>query len=87
MRPEKAKYLIQSAINKCLRQDTFTHLRFVKPEIVKLLKIAISDEHPYECDSYYGDNRSIDTLMYISDRWCCTGRLKWLLDVAKEQGE
>jgi hypothetical protein len=85
MRPEKARYQVQSAINKCLKYETFTYLESVKLELIKLLKIAAKEEHPYESDSYYGTERSILTLMYVSDRWMCTGRLKWLIDVAKEQ--
>ena len=85
MRPEKAAYLVQKTIDRCLLNESFSHLKFVKSELIQLLKIAIVDEYPHECDNYYGDDRSIDTLMYISDRWRCTGRIKWLLIICDEQ--
>jgi hypothetical protein len=85
MRPEKAAYSVQKAIHKCLRHEDFSYLRSVRLELVKLLKIAIVDEYPHECDSYYDDDRSINTLMYISDRWRCTGRIKWMLIICDEE--
>ena len=88
MRPEKAKYLVQKAIDNCLEYESFSYLQSVKAELAKLLEIAIKDEYPYECDSYYDDDKSLDTLMYISDRWRCTGRIKWLLALCEgEAGE
>jgi hypothetical protein len=79
VRPEKANYLVQKAIDNCLQHGSFSYLQHVKTELNKLLEITIKEEYPYECDSYYDDDRSINTLMYISDRWRCTGRIKWLL--------
>ena len=79
MRPEKANYLVQKAIDNCLQHGSFSYLQSVKTALAELLERAIKDEYPHECNSYYDDDRSINTLMYISDRWCCTGRIKWLL--------
>jgi hypothetical protein len=84
VRPEKAVYLVQKAINRCLDYGDFGSLADVKPELTKLLSIAVLAESPYDCDAYYGDCRSINTLMYISDRWRCTGRIKWLLLICSE---
>ena len=83
MRPQKAKYLIEKAMKLCLKHQSFQFLSLVEKELVKLLKLAVKDEYPHECDSYYGKDRSFNTLMYISDRWQCTGRIKWLLELSR----
>ena len=58
-----------------------------KADVRELRELAIKAEYPDECESYYDDCRRLNTLMYVSDRWNCTGRIKWLLEIAKEQGD
>lgn len=81
MRPEKAYAQVGNAIQKTLRDRNVNHLRAAKPAILKLLSKCIKNDD--DLDKYY-DDTSIGHLMYISDRYNCSGRLRWLLYVIDE---
>lgn len=86
MRPEKAKRIIQRAIDSYLNGDS-SRLYKALPALHKWYMIASRNEREYpdvRCgyESYgYGNRESIFyQMMYISDRWRCMFRIRWLLD-------
>jgi hypothetical protein len=90
MRPEKAKNIVRRAF----KQYRKTGLRsvFKQHEVVAALTQLYARELKQEGE--FGDYRTGDetygydneesisnNLMYISDRWNCSFRLRWLLDL------
>ena len=83
MRPEKFRYLVNCAIEH--RMKTGSSEKFTKPLMLRMIKEwqrMAKDEQDYRAgvETYgYEDNIYLD-LLYISDRWRCAFRLKWLID-------
>lgn len=77
MRPEKAKRIVSKHISQALSADSFAPLIPAKNAIEALLQkcIAQGDDEI----AYYTPHTSISTLGYISDRFVCSGRLRWML--------
>lgn len=88
MRPEKAIMNIQKAINSSIKLKSFYPLKKVKKELLKLrdihYRIEFDPEHELIENYYEGDNH-YSTLLYISDRWGCYGRIGWLLSVIDKE--
>ena len=95
MRPETARYKvrqsireakdkIQEAVDYSLEKADIKQFKGVLLELEQILTLCERQEGKDSSESYYGDCREVGTLMYISDRWNCTGRIKWLIDVLKE---
>lgn len=85
MRPEKFRYLVNKAVQH--RMETGSSDRFTKPLIMRMIrewhKLARREEDYRVGNETYGykDQESIDySILYISDRWMCAFRLKWLID-------
>ena len=99
MMPAKAYRKVTRAFEKWDGTNDFSEFKKVIPEINRLIKHSISDtkrinrewsilDDPNEFDMYYenviGDIESeISNLHYISDRFNCVGRLKFLLKVVE----
>ena len=83
MRPEKANNTVQKAINRWLKGDK-ADLKKSLPAMRKLYKKAVKDEGDFRSgrETYgYIDQETIELNMeYISDRWRCAFRLRWLID-------
>lgn len=77
MRPEKAKRIVSACISRALSADSFAPLIPAKRAIEVLLRRCVvqGDDEA----SYYLPQTSISTLGYISDRFVCSGRLRWML--------
>lgn len=86
MRPEKAYRLVQTFIDRWNDGNT-KEVNNLIPVINKLLKKFQRQERDYPnnmngYESYgYESKESVENnMMYISDRWKCEFRLRWLLD-------
>lgn len=79
MRPETELYNIRKAIRKSLYLSSFYPLRNVRKELNSSLNRLIKNGD--DCENYYGDCRSENNLMYISDRFNCSGRIRWLIHI------
>lgn len=79
MRPTKAHSLVRLAIAKTLKDRNVQHIINVKPAINKLIDKCVANGD--DCQRYYDDTH-INNLLYISDRFNCSGRLRWLLYIA-----
>jgi len=84
MRPQTAQRIVQNAINCYLYKDSNKLLYSDKNcrAMAKLYKkFVIAEQGEGEAYPYdYDDPESIrNNMMYISDRWRCVGRLKWIM--------
>lgn len=89
MRPQKAKMIINTAIKRYFDGDKSAIYK-AKPAILCLYKKNISiernlygkaDERDGESSYGYSSNAIINmNLSYISDRYDCAFRLRWILD-------
>lgn len=85
MRPEKAHRVIQKAIDAWLGGDRML-LKESVPAMEKLLKKCQKEEDDYRSglETYgYNKDSNANNMMYISDRWRCSFRLRWLIDGVK----
>lgn len=85
MRPQKFRYLVNMAIQH--RMKTGSSEKFTKPLIMRMIRewykmAKCENDYRRGSETYgYKDQESIDyNILYISDRWNCAFRLKWLID-------
>ena len=83
MRPEKLKYLLSLEFDKFFKTNEFKIskylLRELKKEWSKLVKHEKDGRSGKETYGYSPETIE-NTLIYISDRFYCTFRLKWIID-------
>lgn len=84
MRPEKLSYLLNIGVDEKLKFGSSPTLKAILPAMKKEWQKYAKDENDYRDgrDTYgYSDEESIrNNLFYISDRWRCAFRLKWIID-------
>ena len=84
MRPQKLTYLIQNAIDHWLETKDNSKFLPILDDMECLWFKWYKGEEDYRtgmCVYDYGDEKSIFyNMMYISDRWKCAFRLKWIID-------
>lgn len=95
MRPEKARRVIQKAIDHYIKTNDPSLLYKNCRAVQRLLKRSerietelskkfnfLYEPAPSGYESYgYQDQESIHlNMIYISDRWACAWRIRWLLD-------
>ncbi len=67
-----------------------TEFKKILPEMKELLELSVADDlksgHPDNrtAEETYGFDNVYDDLHYISDRWYCTFRLRWLIAVVSK---
>ncbi len=95
MRPETAvnkvrrvlwyNFMMRSELRDASIQEIQTSLKKIKPALEKLYKgtLVVDNDHRVGLETY--GYESIDeikkNLMYISDRWNCSYRIRWILDL------
>ena len=84
MRPEKFRRLVNKAFETWLAKKDNTKFMDVLPEMKRVWFKLGTEEGDFRTgfETYgYDDVEDIDNnMMYISDRWRCAFRLKWLID-------
>lgn len=83
MKPKKIIPLVNKAINRWLSCKDNSKFRPILRDMKKLQKGYAKEESDYRSgDETYGYSAdSIEnTMLYVSDRWRCASRLKWLID-------
>lgn len=87
MRPQEINRNISLAFKRFLRQGNLNHFQKCKKHLEKRLEWhRKTDPELTEADAYYLDIiEDMDDvkaqLRYISDRWNCPGRIKFMLEV------
>lgn len=86
MRPETIDRHIQLEITRWLVTGQSGGFRSLLPQMEKRWKIFAKRDNDYR-DGYetygYGDNNR-NQMEYISDRWKCAFRLKWIIDGVRD---
>lgn len=84
MRPERFRYEMNRAFDQWMRNKSIHQFRPLLREMKRVWKKWAKEENDYRTgeETYgYTDNENIRrNMMYISDRWRCAFRLKWLID-------
>ena len=84
MRPETFKNKVNNAISCYLRTNSVCKLKFLLPEMEKRWNQWAAEEGDYRCGNESYGYHSIESvrsnMFYISDRWGCSFRIKWLID-------
>ena len=84
MRPEKIRRLLNKGIQEYLLYGNVNQIKECMPGLKKLYNQYVKDEGDTRSgeETYgYGDAESIyNDMMYISDRWRCAYRLRWIID-------
>jgi len=87
MRPQEINRNIDLAFKRVARDGNLSHLQKCKKHLENRLEwFRKSDPELTESDAYYLDIiEDMDSvkaqLRYISDRWNCPGRIKFMLEV------
>lgn len=88
MRPEKFRYEMNKAFDHWFETKSVDKFRPLLREMKRVWSKLSKEENDFRIgnDTYsYCDRDSIETTMsYISDRWRCAFRLKWLIDGIEE---
>ena len=84
MRPEKAYYIIKTALENYMTKRHLMYSRDMLQACIKLYKKCMKVEHDYRTgeETYGYETRELieQNIHYISDRFYCQFRLKWLID-------
>lgn len=84
MRPEKFRYEMDRAFNKWFDTDTLDEFKPLLREMKRVWPKWAKESNDYREgeDTYmYKTFESIhNNFFYVSDRWQCAFRLKWLID-------
>jgi len=97
MRPQKAKreinkvlwrYFIENGdLQKMSLDEVIKKLKTIEPYLKKMYDIAIKNDQDFRSgeETYgYEDIEKIKgDLIYISDKWNCSFRIRWILDLIK----
>lgn len=90
MRPQKFSRLMDAEFETALRSGRFEPAAPLRREMLRVwerLAKRDGDMRTGEETYGYGDPEKIrDDLLYISDRWRCAFRLRWLIDMPKREG-
>jgi len=100
MRPQKARQRIKNVLwNRLIQQqkikqplkEVVKEIKNIQPELEQQYKAALRSYYdPRGGNETYGYQHTesiIGTLGYISDRWNCAFRIKWLLDLLEQDLE
>lgn len=89
MRPERFRYEMNCAFDQWFDNKTTHQFLPLLREMKRVWKKWSKQENDFRSgeESYgYASQESIDSnLFYISDRWRCAFRLKWLIDGIKSK--
>lgn len=84
MRPETVRRLLNRGIRIYLRGGGVDPIKVLIPRLKKMHQKWVQlDGDPRSGEESYGygdDDSCYWQMMYISDRWCCAVRLKWIID-------
>ena len=98
MRPEEAsrqinnvlwnRFLVQRRLKDLTLEQIQTELIGIKPALIQLYNKSLPVDDDYRTgEETYGYKSTEDVkerLDYISDRWYCSFRLRWLLDLIEK---
>lgn len=88
MRPEKFRYEMNKSFERWFEAGTTDKFVPLLREMDRVWRKWASEEEDYRTgeETYgYSNRDSVENNMgYISDRWRCAFRLKWLIDGIKE---
>lgn len=88
MRPEKFRYEMNKAFERWFQAGTTEQFGPLLREMNRVWRKWSVEEDDYRTgkETYcYSDRETIENnMVYISDRWRCASRLKWLIDGIKE---
>ena len=81
MRPERFRYEMNKAFDMWIDDRTTHQFLPLMREMKRVWKkLAKEDDDFRTGDETYGYGNVTYTMLYISDRWRCAFRLKWLID-------
>ena len=81
MRPETFNRKMNHAIARALEQNDYSQLKSLVPRMKKQWLKYARDEGDFRSgEEVYGYDTPLSTLTYISDRWRCSFRLRWIMD-------
>jgi len=94
MRPENAvrridrvlwgKFMEGKGLDRKSIGEIIREINNIKPELEFMYKKALRiDKDTRSGEETYGYKNIRETLMYISDRWNCSFRIRWLLDLTE----
>ena len=86
MRPERFRYELDKAIEYWLKTGSNAKLLPLTREMERVWKRWAKEENDYRSgeETYGYDEEKIRyDMLYISDRWRCAFRLRWILDGVK----
>jgi hypothetical protein len=81
MRPEKFEYQVDRAFDSWFATRSFSVSKVLLREMKRVYKKYAKAENDFRSgyDTYAYENVDAE-LFYISDRWKCSFRLRWLID-------
>ena len=85
MRPQKLSYEMEKAFLLYFQNGTTNAFKVLLPELKRVYAKRVRQDKDYRIgqDTYGYDNIYWD-MRYISDRWNCSFRLRWLIDGLEE---
>jgi len=86
MRPERFHYELNNAIEYWLKTGSNAKLLSLTREMERVWKKWAKEEEDYRSgeETYgYEEDKIQNNMIYISDRWRCAFRLRWILDGVK----
>ena len=90
MRPQEINRSINLAFKRFLRDKRLIHFHKCKKQLIRRLEWyrktdpELTAEEAYYLDCIPNRNVVMGRLEYISDRWNCPGRIKFILEVLKQ---
>ena len=90
MRPQEIKRSINLAFKRFMRDGRLIHFHKCKKHLEKRLEWyrktdpELTAEEAYYLDCIEKQNAVMGRMEYISDRWNCPGRIKFILEVLKQ---
>ena len=89
MRPQEIRRNIKLAFKRFMRDGRLIHFHKCKNHLEKRLEVfrktypELNEEEAYYLDILEEQNAVMGRMEYISDRWNCPGRIKFMLEVIK----
>ena len=92
MRPQEINRNINLAFKRFERDNRLIHFHKCKKHMEKRLEYFRKTDSELDHDAYYmycfkdeyGEEEIMHQMRYISDRWNCSGRIKFILEVLKQ---